>query len=303
MKKTILLLSFTLLTLFAKGQTWVYHPMPESNATWNFSMYIPCPAIVSLYEYYSITMTGDTVINGQTYHKLFTPFVEQSYPGTSCGINSAGYKGAIRQDSALKKVFFIPYDTIEYLLYDFNMQVGDTLKGYISTYLSGYADTVISIDSILVGSNYRKIWFLNQYQGIYFIEGVGSTYGLTMGSAGGAIGTYPEWGLDCFSQNGISLFDTTSSCPIITGINSLEKAENLITIFPNPSDGKFTIDFANETIEQIKITDILGNIIFSQNKVNQTTININHYLKSGTYLLTITDIKANTTNKRILITN
>lgn len=301
MKKLILLLSFTVLTFFSKSQTWVYHPMPESNATWNFNMYIPCWSIISLYEDYSITITGDTLINSQTYHKLFTPFVEQSYPGTTCGINSTGYKGAIRQDTTLKKVFFIPYDTIEKLLYDFNMQVGDTLKGYLASYLPLY-DTVISIDSILVGSNYRKIWFLNQFPAIYFIEGIGSTYDLTMTSPGtNAIGTFPEWSLNCFSQDGNTLFpDTISNCQLITSVYSLEKFSNQINVFPNPSTGSFTIETENSMLKEIQLTDLLGKKILFLDKIEKTKISIDN-INRGTYILTITDKENNSTNKKIVI--
>ena len=297
--KKLLLLTFIIITFIAKSQTWVYHPMPESNATWNFQVDAPCFPIISLYQDYSITITGDTIIGSKTYHKLFTPFVWNSYSGTSgCSIAYPGYKGAFRQDSIAKKVFYVPYDTTEYLLYDFNMQVGDTLKGCIASYPY---DTVISIDSILVGSGYRKIWHLNQYQGIYFIEGIGSTYGLTVGSAGNAIGTFPFWGLTCFIQNGSTLYpNTTTSCPLITSINSLEKISNQLSVFPNPSNGSFSIETENIELKEIRISDLLGKEIFHQDKIYQTKTNVDG-LNSGTYILSAVDKDNHSINKKIIV--
>ena len=64
-----------------KSQTWIYHPMPDSNAVWNFEATVPCPQIVNLIQNFSITISGDTTINSITYHKLFTPYVMESYIG------------------------------------------------------------------------------------------------------------------------------------------------------------------------------------------------------------------------------
>ena len=74
MKKLLLLFS-TMLTLFANGQTSVYHPFPDSNAVWNIHFQLYCFANGTGDENYSITISGDTLINSQTYHKLTTPYV------------------------------------------------------------------------------------------------------------------------------------------------------------------------------------------------------------------------------------
>ncbi|MBK6397641.1 MAG: hypothetical protein IPF75_05100 [Bacteroidetes bacterium] len=45
------------------------------------------------------------------------------------------------------------------MLYDFNLEVGDTVHGYLGSWLfSNNLDTVTAIDSILVGNSYRKRW-------------------------------------------------------------------------------------------------------------------------------------------------
>src|SRR5258705_7649220 len=151
MKKLLLLLA-TIFTLTANAQTSVYHPFPDSSAIWNFhtTQWI-CNFGGTIHSYYSITISGDTLISSQVYHKLLTPFVQSIIMGNCTPYIYSGYKGAIRQDTADRKVFFVPPSASnEQLLYDFNMQVGDTVKGYLESWALP-SDTVQSIDSVLVG--------------------------------------------------------------------------------------------------------------------------------------------------------
>jgi hypothetical protein len=221
------------------AQTWVYHPMPDSSASWNIEAVYSCPTTVDNHQHFSITITGDTLIGGQVYHKLFTPYVDQSFSVEGCGSFFSGYKGAIRQDTSLKAAYIVqPADSLEELLYDFDMQVGDTLKGVIA---SVSPDTVVSIDSVLVGGNYRKRW--NITYGIYFIEGLGSSWGLVQYSTTGVIGYFGDFWLTCFAQDGSSLFPgTATNCELISSIDSPGMTAPQIRVFPNPAEGLFFLD-------------------------------------------------------------
>lgn len=297
MKKLLLLFSF-FLTLIANGQTSVYHSFPDSNATWNFQVQQMCFSSGMQDDRYSITLSGDTTINSQAYHKLTTPFIQSLGPG-NCLPPATGYQGAVREDSANRKVFFIPpSDTAEQLLYDFTMQVGDTVQGYTQTFAST-DDTVLAIDSVLVGSTYRKRWYINQWYTIYFIEGIGSTHGLTEYSVGNLTDA-PYYTLTCFSQNAQSLYpNTTLNCDLITSENSPAEILNDITVFPNPSNGSFTIDINNAGIKEIRLTDLLGNNVFQQRINNQAKVNIEN-LPAGTYILMVIDKDNKTTNRKII---
>ncbi len=303
MKKIILLFAgLAFLTFKNQAQTTVYHPFPDSSATWNIYFSLYCFSDGTAEEYYSITISGDTLINNQRYHKLMTPFVQSFSTGT-CGGTAIGYKGAIRQDTTIKKVFYIaPTDTVEELLYDFTMQVGDTVRGYTETIAVPSPQTVHSIDSVLVGSSYRKRWNIGHfYYDNHFIEGVGSTYGLIERDPG-TITDQAVYSVTCFQQNGNTLYysPTTAStgCELITSINSIDNNTNQIKVFPNPSNGSLTIDF-NQSIKEILLTDLLGNIILQQYTNNQTKFKINN-LQSGIYILTVIDKNNKTTNRKII---
>lgn len=296
--------AFMLVTVFltltvGHGQTNVYHPFPDSNAIWNIHFDVNCFMNGTGNEDYSIIISGDTLINNQTYHKLTTPYV-LSYSTGTCGGITTGYKGAIRQDTTNKKVFFIPpADTTEKLLYDFTMQVGDTVKGYIGENALPQDIIVQSIDSVLAGSNYRKRWVINPCYQLDFIEGIGSTYGLIKRAPGCAV-DQAYYTITCFQQNGQALYpDTTANCQLITSLNSIDKIGCQINAFPNPSNGSFTVNFG-QSIKEIRLADLLGNTVLQQMVNNTSKIEISN-LQSGYYTLTAIDKNNKTTVRKIII--
>ncbi len=297
--KRLLLITFLFIAQFAKGQSTIYHAFPDSNAIWNFNFGMYCFFNGTADDYYSITISGDTLINSQTYHKLTTPYIQSYSTGNCAGAVATGYKGAIRQDTTNRKVFFIPpSNNTEELLYDFTMQVGDTVSGYTETQAMP-PDIVQSVDSVLVGNTYRKRWNINTCYGITFIEGIGSTFGLIERSPG-CIADAGGYIITCFQQNGSIFYpDTITGCQLINSVNPIDKKSTQINIFPNPSKGDFTIDFNRATIKEIQLTDLLGNIIFRKQTENQTKINLfNPY--SGTFILIIIDKDNNTTYRKII---
>jgi hypothetical protein len=296
--KSHLLLFSTIMSLFANGQTSVYHPFPDSNAVWNFHFQWYCFANGTADEFYSITFSGDTIISSQTYHKLRTPFVQSFSTGT-CSGSQIGYIGAIRQDTAARKVFFVPpSDTTEQLLYDFTLQVGDTVRGFTASF-AWPGEIVQSIDSILVGTTYRKRWIINNCYNFHFIEGIGSTYGLVEVSPG-CVTDLPDYTLTCFQQDGNAQYpDTMTNCQIITSIQSKNKITYNVEAFPNPFKGSFTIDFGGNDFKELFITDLLGKIILRQSIEKLTQIKIDN-LHAGTYLFGVIDRNGLSKNGKII---
>jgi len=284
MKIIFTLLAIFPFTLATHAQTSVYHLFSDSNAVWNFHSSVYC-IMGNGDAYYSITISGDTLINSKTYHKLSTPYVQSIVSGTCYSASSGG--GAIRQDTTNRKVFFIqPSDSVEQLLYDFNMQVGDTVKGFIESW-AFIKDTVQSVDSVLVGSSYRKRWNLPCYN-IHFIEGIGSTYGLIARSPG-CITDQADYSITCFKQNGISLYpDTVTSCDIISSVNNHSVTKASITVSPNPTTNLLTITTTSTQPSQIILYDICLRQTMEEKFTGSTTLNIANLAK-GVYLYRVTN--------------
>lgn len=232
MKK--LIFAFLFFNSFSSfSQSNIYHPFPDSNAVWNeefdYFDYHPTPMSI---DYYSLTISGDTTINGTLYHKLIIPYVNHYNvpPYFSSQNVTQGYNGAIRQDINVKKVFFVAaHDSVETLLYNFNLNIGDTIPDSLGCFI-----TVNSIDSILIGSDYRKRWIISgTTQPVEIIEGIGGTRGL-----------HNTWlcyldgfstNLNCFQQNGTTHFPNSSSvCNLINSGIEVSNRNSLIEVLPNP---------------------------------------------------------------------
>jgi hypothetical protein len=292
MKKLLLFLTIFASTFSpVKSQTSVYHPFPDSNAVWNVNIYIwaGCFPVSDLYEDYSYVFAGDTILNSLIYHKLNTPFV-QSNCGN--GFQSPGYKGCIRQDTAFKKVYIImPGDSVGKVLYDFNLHAGDTVEGFFADPpMCNGSDInnriVYNVDSILIGSDYRKRWTIgNAGNPTYFIEGIGSEKGLLETICQMIDG--PGYSLTCFSQNNQALYpDTITLCDVILTVQQNQPNNFSISISPNPFHASAQLIIkGNSKIKnaELKIYNALGECISSKIMNGESAIIERENLPDGIY--------------------
>jgi hypothetical protein len=307
MKKVLFFLAILFISLTTvKGQTNIYHPFPTHDAIWRqFSGYSPIPNYVA-YEY---LIAGDTNISSKIYHKLTR--ISANYAITLTGmpdLNNLGatyqsYYGAFREDTILKKVFYMPYwNPNEQLLYDFNLQLGDTLSGVNH----GNHTYVGAVDSILIGTDYRRrlgivCELFSNYPYVYLIEGIGSTSGLVepidIPFEGYSI-------LYCFTQNEIHLYqssDMNSTCDFLS-VNENE-SNKYFSISPNPFSQSTQITL-NQNYHSIALAvyDIQGKQVAQQQYKDCDKIQLNrNQLSNGLYFLKLTlDDKEVETGKVII---
>ena len=247
---------------------------------------------------YSYSITGDTTVNGNIYHKI-TQSGRSFQVGANhfCNIASpntfySAYAGSIRQDSIQRKVYFLPPASMaDSLLYDFTLNIGDTLKTYITQVCPFSPIVVTNIDSVLIGTQYRKRWIVNESACISngeIIEGIGSTFGpfewmTNLGEDG-----EPTGKLYCFSQNNQTLYpyySASSGCNQVTGIVNHTQSENIF-ISPNPTSNQFLIETNTTDKLNIGLYDINGRGMFSADVLDKSTINVTG-LNEGVYTLII----------------
>src|SRR6187399_3319722 len=98
---------------FANGSRWVYDTNTDSEpgGVWDPS------------SEEQILIQGDTVLNGQSYHKLFTTVhrtVEVFQPPTFYHYYDSIGPSFLRYDTTLRRVYYLPApDSSEKLIYDF----------------------------------------------------------------------------------------------------------------------------------------------------------------------------------------
>ncbi len=179
-----LVVLFALADIATKVLGQVNIPFPDSSAMWVHvyeTMIVPPPLpVFEVASTSNFCINGaDTLIAGHAYAKI-----------DHC---AGGYIGALRSDSGA--VHFIPADSLqEFLLYDFTVQVGDTLHDVYTheSLTTGYIGTPTLLD-VVVGQvtsdpndNGRiTIWLSPPGGGLYgqWVEGVGCVAGLFAFSA------------------------------------------------------------------------------------------------------------------------
>ena len=285
------------LVLFAikqiKGQTNHYYPFPNLNAVWSesYSAY-PGNAPPEICSWYQYTIGGDTIIGSNTYVKVYKSGLFGSYqcptpPGQnpSGGTFDSSYVGGLMQDSIAKKVYFKYAGTVSTatatLLYDFSLVVGDSIN------YQPYAK-ISSIDSVLVGMEYRKRFNLSGVSGIYsgaaIIEGVGGTFGLLESPYRAEAAS---WGLGCFKYYSNVYPSTIASCPLITRSSiGISKSinPNKLAIYPNPANDNFTIELNSSDNQTVQIFDVSGKLVLNQRINGKADIDVSG-LHEGVYYI------------------
>ncbi|NBW71859.1 MAG: T9SS C-terminal target domain-containing protein [Flavobacteriia bacterium] len=287
MKTMITLLLFTFISLTDFGQS--YQPLPTSNAMWREnSTGFQC-SCCSDYQY---TITGDTVINTITYHKLqktgvnFLEDVIGNCTSNAYSVNQ--YKGCFRNDSTNKLVYYIPeFTSNETVLYDFNLSIGDTVPPSPLNYNGNFINIVTDIDTVFLGGVYRKRFKLDScfLEQLYYIEGIGSTYGLLSPTMCPFEAFY---NLQCFTNNSLPVYpNSTTSCSSVTAnLESLET--NQFSISPNPTSGALFIT-TNLLAYDISIFNSIGQLIQKKSiHSNSTFLDISN-LPAGALLIQFSD--------------
>ena len=228
----------------AQGQTNIYHPFPDTDAVWTVhdgyaGSAFYCPNGISEWDR-SYIQKGDTVINNTQYNKLYLNEHHWEYwLNPSCffdyGTTTNVFVGGLRNDSANKKVYYFDnYSNQDCLLYDFSLNVGDSIREWWSNCSNiGYYYKILSVDSVLVGMQYHKRFNIagGYNADTSIIEGVGSLTGLL-----GYYFFFENFNqLHCFSElNQVMYVNTNCFCPCtVVGINEI-KNNFSFTILPNP---------------------------------------------------------------------
>jgi hypothetical protein len=290
MKKQILFfLLFLIVAVSSFAQFNTYHPFPDSNAYWKEEQtYMPGNA-GSGEEYvdYGYILSGDTNVNGISYHKVYkvggrewcmfcSPYYFYNY-------NSMSYAAAIRQDTVMKREYVCCTASLktDTLLYDFNLKIGDTLNEYntIGIHERNY---VYGIDSVLRDNNYRKALVIATGTGTgrrvmdTIVEGIGSLYGLFEAEV---IPFESSTGLMCFWQNGYVVYSpgtNTKNAPYYdscveyglnyhwTGINSVTPENVSFSVFPNPAGKQVTLSYElpqQQTNATLQLYNAVGQLV------------------------------------------
>lgn len=290
------LLSIVALLFSSLGFSQMNYPIPMDNtaewriyeSTWDGSgggVY---------YHDFRVFVAGDTVVGEHIYSRLLRSgihgFTFEGHTSTAPFQNE--FYAFIRTDSARTYAFMNGQDE---LLFDFSLQVGDTLPVTINN----WSPTVIitSIDTMLVAGKYLKKFNIEDPVNLdlylaWYMEGIGHVNGIIE-----PMNMMLDYGsiFDCYAENHLPAFPEETTC-----ILSVDVAENpvkyeKILIYPNPSAGFVTVslnaDYEKEL--NVKIYGVSGNLILAETcqlkpGMNQLSFNLTG-TAPGIYFLNIGD--------------
>ena len=293
-KLTLFLLVF--ISIISCGQS--YFPFPESNAIWkNVEIPYPPGPFTWYSSHHEYLIDGDSMINNISYSKVFIIEYDVECSQIYSGPN---YYGSLRNDSIFKKVYFIPYNyDNEVLLYDFSLEIGDTVPEIIDNY--NYPDMyVLDIDSMYIYDTYRTCFYyyvLGWPIPIRIIEGIGAETGLFEPITNFEQIHY----LRCFHQSDTLYYinpdDTscvleTDTCIFVHIKEECKKLQKSIHIFPNPCSQNINIsnyDILQNAYIDVVIMDLQNRIIYKERSYDDyTNIELSNILP-GYYIITVSN--------------
>ncbi len=305
MKKLLLLFFLFALHLISVAQTSVYHPFPTTIAIWNNLGHTNT----------HFELRRDTVMNGHAYKQI-----HGIWNGDTALINPlSGYTGALREEN--KKVYWHSgIDTTEYILYDFTLVAGDSMRFYKDQvgnpiYFTRY---VASVDSVLVlDGHYRKRFnLIPGYNCIIpdtVVEGIGSInwMGLFNPFQNDMCTCGFEYdGVLCFRENDTTRYFrheggcSSCFCNMALGIdeaNALGEPE----VYPNPFTNETTITVDKELKNATLIVyNAIGQQVKQVINISGTTMRLQRDdLPAGIYFVSLLENNAVLTTGKLLITD
>lgn len=250
---------------FADGARWVYHISESSEPGQEFNHLSDEQNIIH----------GDTTIYDKRYLKLYTTrhntLVVNIFPPVMVDSYDSIGPTYLRYDTLEHSVYYLPdIDSTEKLIYDFNLEVGDTTPMQSNSYPS----VVSSIDTVTIFGVALKRFFVGEANPSWpdtrnvIIEGIGGSNGLTYYQPVWDVvsGGFYSTSFICF-HHGDSIYSYIGdTCPFIDFISSTKTVPHDIklTVSPNPANKNFSIDISEDLLDAtFTIVDYLGRIVKS----------------------------------------
>ncbi len=248
-----------------------YTPFDFENGIW-ITNYFEYEGPDNYYQYYS---DGDTLINNKAYHKLFQYHLRWWYVLDT----SFNYYGAIVNDTLNRQVELIKAGQLEpEVLYNFNLDIGDTIKKGIG---EDFNLVVTEIDSIQVCGEFHKRFVITRDYGgwgdIAFTEGIGFSFGFFEPLV---IFPFEETSeLVCYTE---IENNNCSECDLLLNKKDIEPTYN-IRLFPNPTSNSFIVE-SERIISYIEIFSINGIKVFEK-AYHTSHIRIDRGFDTGMYFI------------------
>ncbi|MFT4526851.1 MAG: hypothetical protein ACI85F_003031 [Bacteroidia bacterium] len=275
------------------AQTWAPFPLDETSEWRVENTWLTGEECV-ITEHYNYYVSGQQTHEGNEYHEISYDGIRWSQaampPDPPCitwpPIPISGVRGLLRAEEG--KIYQASTNG-EFVLYDFTMEVGDTVQGFNTTF------RVDSIDQLLVNDDPCKrfwvvegIWQGFSDQPIWIVENVGHQHGLFE-----SMYQFENSSNLCYRENGTPLvYNPFSQACSITSIEDEQIDKMLVS--PNPTTGIFRIETPQKST--YRIYDLFGRMIKQGQTTGASEIDLSS-APSGIYLISVENEKGVSTSK------
>ena len=309
MKNIRLYILFALLLMAGgvKMQAQEWMSLLKDNSEWNIlwqSTGVPTPELITE----SLMISGDTLVDGELYKKVLRKLSSE----TQYWHGSLEYDlyGIIKEEES-GKVFYKPKEQeIEYLLYDFGMNVNDTAVMYWCQLPNPNCEIHVRIDSIAtqhIAGTERKVFYVSSKDMFgdewhwlnTWVEGIGAMEGLLYSchvvNAGGI--TLHE--LLCYHEDGELVWKNPiyNTC-LIDNYDGIQDntEESGVLVYPNPAKDRVVIEGVEA--DEVQLYNALGQVVKTVRGTNEVDLS---GLVEGVYLLRIMDADGKVYTNKITI--
>lgn len=220
-------------------------PFPRKNAIWQIEIQWHGTSGKSYKTF------GDTLLQGKNFAKIYRGDISTNWQPT--------YVGAYRVDSLGEKVYYWEKGAAsDILIYDFSLQVGDTLPNSKNL-------VITSVDTVFDYGKLRRRQHFRLALNFGFIEeGVGSLTGPFETRYYDALDNQYE--LVCFSDmrsDSLKLSENPIwDCNLPLSVSEDREPSASYRLFPNPTTGPFTFSSTSSKPQKIRIFDARGQLVF-----------------------------------------
>lgn len=259
MKHLLTLLIAIIFSLQLQAQN--YLPMAVDSSYWLLSDNYNCRNFGVIFDEHRVDyyLYGDTTITSINYKKVYRRTGYKAFCGDTIPPSYSPFQlyGVIRDDTLNKKVYAILFQNLngtpcpinqEFMLYDFDLQVGDSIKTNDWCLLGSNAEITQIQQTNIYSINTTEYWvsFYNSNPHLSFYQGIG--YGpfdlMFLNVNAGGLGLYQ------YCRGG---------CDIALGLGNKTFLSTEITISPNPNNGIFNIALPTVKDEiQVSIYNLSG---------------------------------------------
>lgn len=266
------------------------------------------------------TYGPDTMIAGLHYRKIdYSLTIVTSSSGCTADLGKNFY---IREDTNNNLVFYrtLSPSSQEELLYNYNLNLGDTIQYKISAGVT-VADSVVGIDTILINGLACRVFDFQNKEGrglraYTVIEGVGCTNNPVFPAFMAACFEYNE-NLTCFSQNGLAsdfimrqnyCYTLGGNYTINCDATTVGIADNdtrmapVAKIYPNPASSAINIVTESGLQNNVSVYDLSGRKIYyamANTSGKVFTVNTSSW-GGGVYLVVLRDHNGASLKKEIV---